>query len=152
MTSLKSRLWTTSFSMAISDRWLSRWSVIVVQSSLLTRPRTESDCSPEQFVAKSDRYRTPGAEAIWYKRRSKLTLSSHCWTPLVPQAKLQNCTIKFVWQIAFKIFRICFNQASGTFADRVWRQIEDFVQKPERISHYSITRPVVSWAHQSCCQ
>jgi len=32
MTSLKSRLRTTSFSMAISDRWLSRWSDIVERS------------------------------------------------------------------------------------------------------------------------
>ena len=56
MTSLKSSFRTTSFSMVMSDKWFNRWSVIVVRSSLFTRPRTEKDRSPQQFVTKSDRY------------------------------------------------------------------------------------------------
>ena len=45
---------------------------------------------------------------------------------------------KFIRQIVFQIFRICFNQAVGTFADRLWSQIKDFMQKPKQISHHRV--------------
>jgi len=57
VTALKSTFLTTSFSVAIRDRRLNRWSVIAGRrlfSTYAIRP-TENDRSPENFVAKSDR-------------------------------------------------------------------------------------------------
>lgn len=101
---LKSSCRTTSFSIAINDKWFKRWSDIDVRSSFLILPRAEKERSPEQFDTKRVRYmrsamwtlgnasRTPGDETSRYNWSSKLDVSSFCFIPELIRAKSEKWT------------------------------------------------------------